>query len=384
MTTVKLKNAMKNLQYMLLGCFLLGLLSCEKNKFDDYQENVNTSFAFPKMFSAQTNYIADMYLVYQGAYDPMEYNEEQFIPYVYKKDANGNVDWLFDGFLFLELVMPHNRQPGNNATKEDWKWLINRHFDEKVGITALNSLLRRLRTEGHVPLRKRKVVICIPGPKSIPVEWGEIDGITMDMTQDGDRLKTVEWFIDEVMKKWKESNLDEVEFSGFYWLHEGESTNLTDRAILPTVSQYVKNKGLHFYWIPYFGAAMGAEWKEMGFDIAYQQPNYFFQDPSIKSPSRMNDAIQFASKYNMGMEFECNRKLFHDTVYHRRFHEYLDYFENSYVFKDAPVGYYDDRGALYDMYKSADEVYRSSYNRLRDIIIDRQKRSDEIFKKIRR
>src|SRR5690606_40858223 len=122
----------------------------------------------------------------------------------------------------------------------------------------------------------------------------------------------------------------------------------------------------------------------MCFDIAYQQPNYVFQDPSIKSPSRMNDAIQFASKYNMGMEFECNRKLLSDTVYQRRFHEYLDYFDKHTVLSDAPIAYYDDRGCLYDMYSSPEEKHQSSYNRLRDIVIERQKRADEIFKKIRK
>lgn len=373
---------MKKIKYVLGGLLTAAVLfsSCSKDNFTDYHNDIQGKYDYPAMFSDQTNYIADLYLAYQGNYNRMEYTPEQLAPYVYWD--NGKTNWLYDGFLFLALDLPSGRKAGIDANKEDWKWIIKRHLgtEECVGVSALNTLLVDLKNEGKQPVRKRKVVISIPAPVTQSFVWGELDGVELDMTKNSDRIKAIKWFIDELLAAWKETSYTEVELAGLYWLHEGESTHVDDELILPTVADYVHSKGLHFYWIPYYGARMGAfKWKECGFDIAYQQPNYFFIKEPESPASRLNDACRYASKYRMGLEFECNHKVFTDTVYQRRFHEYVDYFIENRVIELAPIAYYDNRGALYDMYQSEEPELRALYDRLSLLIIDRQKRADELY-----
>ena len=95
----------------------------------------------------------------------------------------------------------------------------------------------------------------------------------------------------------------------------------------------------------------------------------------------MSHAIQFASKYNMGMEFECNRNVTSE-LHQKLFNEYLDYFDKNLVLNDAPIAYYDDRGTLFDMANSADPVLVGLYNRICRIVADRQKRADQLYNSV--
>lgn len=360
-------------------------VSCEKTDFNSHIDEVRNSFNYPEFFTERTSHIVDLYLVYQGAFNPMEYNKEQFKPYVYTITEDGYFDWLYDGFLFLELSGPDGRaigSAGKDVSKDLYKWLINSHFKEGVGIPALNNLLLDLKEMGLEPTRKRKVIISIPGPLETTTGWGEIGGKILDMTKPEDRIAAVKWFIDETMERWKQEGYTELDFAGFYWLHEGEGAGLSDQYILPEIADYIHSKGLTFYWIPYFSAPMRANWKQYGFDIAYMQPNYFFIEDPGASPGRLDDACQYASKYNMGMEFECNQKLLTDTVYLRRFGEYLDYFQKNSVLETSPVAYYDNRGTLYEMSVSDVEEIKRGYLRITDIIIERQRRADILYKQL--
>lgn len=357
-------------------------ISCEKTDLEGHLEQVRTSYNYPELYTEKASYIADLYLVYQGTFSSIEYNKEHFKPYVYNINEDGGFQWLYDGFLFMELNTPEGRHFGRDATKEDWKWLLNRHFANDVGITALNNLLLDLNKMNLTPLRKRKVVICIPGPQEAALNWGEVGGKVLDFTKSEDRIISVKWFIDETMERWKKAGYTELDFAGFYWLHEGEGSNMADQHILPKIADYIHSNGLNFFWIPYFGAPMGRYWKDYGFDIAYQQPNYFFLQDSDASPSRLDDACQFASRFNMGMEFECNFKLFNNEIYRRRFDEYLDYFEKHRVVETSPIAYYDDRGALFSMSVSNIEEIKKLYLRISNIVAERQVRVDDIYNRL--
>lgn len=378
------QNYMKySIQYLiLLLLFVFATNGCEQDKFEDFQDHIATQYDYPPLFSAQNNYVVDLYLVYQGTSSTIAYRREHFIPYVYSEQDN-EFNWTFDGFLFLELQTESGRNFGSSAIKSDWDWLIDRQLKTSdVGVPALNTLLDSLHSVGKEPIRKRKVVISIPSPSSSDIDWGEIDGKQMDMTHDADRIKCVKWYIDKVMDEWRNCDFSELEFSGFYWLHEGETNYTTDRFILPEISRYIKSLGFHFYWIPYFGAHMGADWKQWGFDIAYQQPNYFFRHEDEEWPAtRLDDACQFASKYNMGLEMEIDASI-KDPMFQTRFLEYLEFFDKNKVLETAPMAHYDGRGTIYEMSVSKDTTLRNLYQTYMDAVVARQKYADQLIMQI--
>ena len=51
------------------------------------------------------NKIKDLALIYQGGVHRIDWTSDQFLPYVVHQFADGHKDWLFDGFLFLELSL---------------------------------------------------------------------------------------------------------------------------------------------------------------------------------------------------------------------------------------------------------------------------------------
>ena len=94
-------------------------------------------------------------------------------------------------------------------------------------------------------------------------------------------------------------NYQHVELAGFYWLAE-KATDTRD--ILNAVAIYLNKLKYSFNWIPYYGADGYNQWKSLGFNYAYFQPNYFFNE-SVPD-SRLEDACQKALTYDMHMELE--------------------------------------------------------------------------------
>ena len=107
-------------------------LGSEKNKTPKY---------------GKTN-IADMVLIYHGGlHRPIEWNKDQFLPYVVHQDQQGKKNWLFDGFLFTEFLdgKGHHFAHGNDKTtlacKPEWEWLTERQLEKNRGISALDQCI---------------------------------------------------------------------------------------------------------------------------------------------------------------------------------------------------------------------------------------------------
>ncbi len=360
---------------------LFALTSCSGDEFKDHMEEISGVYNYPEMYSATNNYISDMCLIYHGRYDaPVSYDKESMKPYVYYTDSTGKKQFLYDAFLFLEIKAADNTWfEGNaaNVKQDKWQWIMDRQFEDGYGISAIDEIVDDLSAEGITPIRKRKVVVAIPMPYPSKNVWGTLDGEQMVMNNDAHRLKVVKWYIDEVQKRWKASNFKNLELAGFYWIAE----KLTDsRTLLLDVKSYVKQTGHYFYWIPYFGADGGKDWKQYGFDVAYQQPNYFFVKSTVaKVPAtRLNDACQFASRNNMGLEFEFDGNMLTDTLYQRKYTEYIDYFKANKVFDEAPIAYYEGGGYWNKIATSTDPVLVKLHKRLADLIAERQRRADKL------
>lgn len=323
----------------------------------------------------------DMALIYHGNTNRLAWNAEQLKPYLYTME-NGKPQWLFDGFLFLEIFrtkdgknFDYRIQPA--LQRPDWEWLIQRTFRDGSGPDALEELMAGLDKQGFKAPYKRKVVLSIPNPVNDDVTWGELNGKKLDFHSTEDRVAAATWFADRMLEEWKKKNYKYLELAGFYWLRE---TINNDKAVdlVKAVGEYVHQKKLDFYWIPYYGAKRAGEWKNMGFDIAYQQPNYFF---NLDSPHDiLTGAIDFGKKANSAFEMEFDARLMTNDGYMKKYNDYIDEFGKEGIWQHTPVAYYEGGDGWYKMSQSSDPKVRKAFQRLSDTLVVRKSRKIRFMK----
>lgn len=146
--------------------------------------------------------IADLVLIYQGGgHRPMEWTKDQFLPYVVHEDQQGNKNWLFDGFLFLEFKdgKGHNYAPGYdklNARCPEWEWLLDRRFAKDKAFSSLNQCIAEQKAAIGNPGFKHKMISGIPSPILNQDDWGEINGTKPGSMNGKKSIKPIEgsWF----------------------------------------------------------------------------------------------------------------------------------------------------------------------------------------------
>ena len=332
-----------------------------------------------KSRKSETPPISDMVLIYHGGTQRPAWDVDQLRPYLYRQNS-GNLEWLFDGFLFLEIfdnIKNYEYDPGfghKTAGKEQWEWLLNRYFGEQKGPDALESLLDSLSKKGKNPVRKRQVVLSIPCPVNGFTEWGELNGKKLNFNNPDDQVQAACWFIDEALKHWKKKNYKHIQLNGFYWVHE--DADQSDAAI-PIVKKYLKAKNYKFFWIPYWGAKGKGEGERLGFDFAWQQPNYFFATDIPKQ--QLTDACTFAKTHQMGLEMEFDERVA-QPEFRARFYYYINVFKENNVWKLSSVAYYEGGGAWMQMAKSDDAEMTKMFDTLGNIIVERQTNADKKHK----
>jgi hypothetical protein len=324
--------------------------------------------------------ITDLVLIYHGSTHRLDWNVNQLRPYVYTGNGSG-FQWLFDGFLFLEIfdnIQGYEWDPGfkfKTAAKEQWEWLLDRYFGQGKGPDALEAILDSLSRTGKTPVRPRKVVISIPCPVQGFTEWGDIDGKKTDFNKPSDQIAAADWFIDKVLEIWKKKNYKHIQLEGFYWVHEAAGK---DYGIIPQVKDHLMDKNLKLFWIPYWNAERAEQWSSLGFDLAYQQPNYFF---STKVPyQRLDDACRFAEKHGLGMEMEFDGNV-SKPEFRSRYYDYIRSYEANGIWSSKQVAYYEGGGAWLKMSNSDDPEMKKMAETLTSIIIQRQQRADKSIQK---
>ena len=293
--------------------------------------------------------VQDLALIYQGGSHRMDWTVDEFRPYVVHEFTDGTKDWLFDGFLFLEFKNGSGRHytvgyEKLNARKGEWAWLLDRIFEEGKSLSALDACITEQIAELGKPGFKHQIVLGLPEAILDQKDWGELDGRTLDFSKEEDQLAATRWYIDELMKRFKAAKYKNLELSGFYWV--AETNNYCGQLTVP-ISEYIHSLGKLFYWIPYWQSKGAEDWKALGFDVAYQQPNHFFNH-SIPD-SRLDDACAFAREHGMAMEFEFDEKATADreNSSHARMKAYIDHFEKNDVFNSSALAYYcGNRGVL--------------------------------------
>ncbi len=355
------------------------LFGCNDVKFDEYFEEINNTKNYPALSTEQSNYITDLCLIYNGRpNNKITYNKESLKPYIYYTDGNGKANFLFDGFLLLEIVGSNGKTMESNpemTNMKEWNWYLDQQFKEDVALSAMDQVLDSLAKTGITPKRKRKIVIGIPTPHQSDKVFGTVEGKVLKMDNIADRVSAAKWFIDDALRRYEQKGFKHLDLAGFYY--NNESAKEDGDSIIPLVATYLKTKSMTFYWIPYFGGPGAKDWKKLGFDIAYQQPNYFFKKSTVANmpATRVNDAAHYASKYGMALEFEFDDNIT-DTLYQRKFNEYCDGFKKEQVFEKSPIAYYEGGGTWFRMYKSENDTIQALYRKLSTIIIERQQKAD--------
>ena len=318
--------------------------------------------------------VQDMALIYQGGSHRLDWTADEFRPYVVHRFADGSKDWLFDGFLFLEFKNGSGRHytvgyEKLNARKGEWAWLLDRIFEEGKSLSALDQCITEEIAELGKPGFKHQIVLGLPEAIRDQKDWGELNGRAMDFSKEEDQLAVTKWYIDELVKRFKAAKYRNLELSGFYWV--AETNNYCGQLTVP-ISEYIHSLGKLFYWIPYWQSKGAEDWKALGFDVAYQQPNHFFNH-SIPD-SRLDDACAFARKHGMAMEFEFDDALLEKTagseVYRRRLREYMDGAKEHGIYGRKPLAYYHGQNTLYELSVSAAAEDRKLYHEFCRFVLD--------------
>lgn len=324
---------------------------------------------------AKTN-IADLVLIYQGgAHRNMEWNKDQFKPYVAHQNQQGKKDWLFDGFLFLEFKdgKGRNYAPGYEkeaARRSEWEWLMERQFEKDKAFSALDQCIDEQIKQMGKPSFRHKLIVGIPAPIKGQKDWGNLDR-PMDFSKNEDCIEACQWYIDRFLDRFQKEGYQHLDLQGFYWVPENDGP-YTD--ILPQVGDYIRSKNLRLFWIPYWRAVGFDNWKTDKFDFAYIQPNHFFN--KTISYERLDAACAFAKGTNMGLEMEFDESALADAKNSKRDRliSYITAFEEHGVFRKASVAYYQGGAAIYQMSRSENPLDRALLDRLAKIIIDRKKK----------
>lgn len=135
--------------------------------------------------------VRDLVLIYDGGeHRTVKWNAGQFADYV---ATDGETpEWLFDGFLFLEIHSGTGLSYASGYTptparKQDWITLIDKYLTPGRDIAALNECVGTMRERIPGPFHRRKIVLSLPEPIPGQTDWGEIDGRSLDFNDDADR-----------------------------------------------------------------------------------------------------------------------------------------------------------------------------------------------------
>ena len=314
----------------------------------------------------------DMVLIYAGGgHRSFKWTQEKFEPYVSMTNEEGQSQWLFDGYLFLEIHDGHrgfaSGYQKKACRKQEWKKLLDDYFTPGMNVCALNDEVAKIRKESPAHFKKRKLVIGMPEPIPHQKDWGELDGKQLDFDDPEDRMAACQWFVDYAIEKFKAAKLKNIELSGFYWIAE-EATN--SRGLSIRVGEYVREKNYNFNWIPYFRSDGFQDWRKLGFDIAYLQPNYFFNE--TVPIERLDNACKLGYENHMSMEMEFDERALQGRGFGYRLDNYIAAFDKYGVYDNLPIAYYQGNLAFYHLAKSDQPEDQQRFKALASRIAKRQ------------
>lgn len=344
--------------------------------------------------------VDDLALIYIGAQNRPDWDKDQFRPYVMHTYRDGKKSWMFDAFLMIEfrvwnkngIEVSLGESNTQGAQKEDWERLLKVQFglESGNGCKALDDVIGELIPVLGEPGHKHKVVFTLPVAEAkTGITWGSIDNVQLNFQYYQDRVKAMKWYTEQLLAYWKQAKFKNIELDGVYWTKEAFYT-VEERNLAKEMNEYYHQKGLNVYWIPYYSAPSYDEWKQLGVDVAYLQPGYYFRNTTPMS--RLDDAIALAWHNDMGLEMEFEgynytwdpvanvrtRVMPNNTCiyqyspeYHQRLIDYIDKFEETGSYDFLPIAYYSGFQAVYDLAQSGHAKNKELLDRLAKIINNR-------------
>lgn len=342
--------------------------------------------AQPRMAGYPHYPVRDLALIYAGASDRPQWTADELRPYIAHTFANGKTDWLFDGFLFIEyktwrtpdglfeFIPTPKTVP---ARKKHYVNYLDYLFSRGVSLDALDNEISALKEKIGDPGFKHKIVLTLFVPRDGQTDWGRLNGHDVDFNRMDDKVEVVEWMLNQLVARFNAARYENIELIGMYWPYEELRQDAGELA--KNVAALVHAKGLKFCWIPWFKAPGSDHWWDYGFDMVYQQPNYFVWPKAEKR--QLYEACQRARDYNMGVEFEANPKCLSDNTtdgndpkeYAKRFKSYLEVFKKEGVMTHAPIAYYTDTKLLLQFNQNPTKQNRQLADMLAKFIVERQK-----------
>ena len=283
-------------------------------------------------------------LVYTDSRPEVYMTKEQLLPLVvYFNDVNEALSEFFDGFLFLGITAPSGGSyETGTANDKDWNWLLDRLLGSGNQIKNLQDAAE----EAKVLLDKEvvlKVIIVIPLPDP-----------NLNLSQ---RVAKVKNYIDESTSRFYSFNFTNLRLVGFYWM--SETAPERDCQLIREACNYVHEKGLKMYWIPYFNAQGYENWKELGFDYVMLQPNFAFYDLTTQRFKEVDERIK---RYNLTVEMEL--PMYTNNPNLRDWKQSFVIYLNASLFYDwgklTPKSYYYGN-AFYQIYSSERPYYNLLY-----------------------
>jgi hypothetical protein len=313
-------------------------------------------------------------LLYNGQYsnDLGTWKKERIIPNISYVDKAGEpTDWLFDGVLYLGTFSDKGRGfgagSGMPSLKEDWEWYLDKTFAPEGDMYQLNEATKEVSAKLNQPDQKEKVVLMIPYPDEGVTDFGDVDGDNKSENFKAltDRVKAVQWYLDEVKQRWEAADYSNLELVGMYWLEEQIGIDQVGPELVSSASNMVHtlnvsgNSNMKFFWIPHFLAYKSFMWKDVGFDAVAFQPNYFFEPMDY---DRLEDAANIAKRYGMSNEFEFDDRMLTDGVFRERYIDYLNSGVETGLMTDGFNAYYQGNNAVYNSAVSTDPSNRVLYD----------------------
>lgn len=225
----------------------------------------------------------DMLLCYiADAWHNIHIEKELFIPAAGYKVGGKIQDYMYESFIFLcQPNYLYDYKPEGASlkplTKENWlDYITNHEFAPNMNISALDAAVGEVKKELGDKDYKANVFMTLFYPVKSVRDFGEVDGINLDFANADHRNKAMEWMVDESIRQFNEKNYQNIRLSGFYWFcEELDFSDEGSKAITNHITDYIRQKGCKTCWCPYFYAPGYENWKELGFDIATHQANFF-------------------------------------------------------------------------------------------------------------
>lgn len=362
---------------------------------------------------------------------PLAWDKERWSTHVSYTDEAGAEHWLFDSFLLIEgqqtdvygssgytYVLTESSVP--SAPKELWQQLLDFWFNggtfqwqesywgngiDSFGrwytgrmvspppafsdgqLAALDACIRETAARIGTPPHKRYIIMGLPEPiyfqnyvasisnpsSGNTCYWGSIGGEEMDFSKLEHRIRACKWFIDATRAAFARKNYDYIELLGFYILPEVLSTTWRPQykkydELWPAVAEYLHGCNEGLFWIPYNMADGYKKWKDFGIDMAYMQPNYYW-DEEGKNP--MSPTFSEINRLGMGLELEFEYSMVEGVngaasaqKYRARFDEYLQWAKSSGVYGTRPLALYSGTDAMHQLAVSNVQGDKEMYHKL--------------------